>query len=80
MDDPERQLVHAAARDVTERFAAEAAQREAEERFRRAFDDSATGMAIVGVEGERRDVLLDANRASRGSSAPPARSWSARAR
>ena len=59
--DPERQLIHAAARDVTERFAAEAAQREAEERFRRAFDDSATGMAVVGVEGERRDVLLDAN-------------------
>jgi diguanylate cyclase (GGDEF)-like protein/PAS domain S-box-containing protein len=59
--DSERRLIHAAARDVTERFAAEAAQREAEERFRRAFDDSATGMAIVGVEGERRDMLLDAN-------------------
>jgi PAS domain S-box-containing protein len=59
--DSERQLIHAAARDVTERFEAEAAQREAEERFRRAFDDSATGMAIVGVEGEARDVLLDAN-------------------
>ena len=59
--DPERQLIHAAARDVTERAAVEAAHREAEERFRRAFDDSATGMAIVGVEGERRDVLLDAN-------------------
>jgi len=59
--DAERQLIHAAARDVTERVAAEAAQREAEERFRRAFDDSATGMAVVGVEGESRDVLLDAN-------------------
>jgi len=59
--DSERQLIHAAARDVTERFAAEAAQREAEERFRRAFDDSATGMAVVGVDGESRDVLLDAN-------------------
>ena len=59
--DSERRLIHAAARDVTEQFAAEAAQREAEERFRRAFDDSATGMAVVGVEGERRDVLLDAN-------------------
>lgn len=59
--DPERRLIHAAARDVTEQVAAEAKQREAEERFRRAFDDSATGMAIIGVEGERRDVLLDAN-------------------
>src|SRR5215212_8977770 len=59
--DSERELIHAAARDVTEQRAAEAKQREAEERFRRAFDDSATGMAVVGVEGARRDVLLDAN-------------------
>jgi diguanylate cyclase (GGDEF)-like protein/PAS domain S-box-containing protein len=59
--DAERGLIHAAARDVTERREADAAQREAEERFRRAFDDSATGMAVVGVEGERRELLLDAN-------------------
>ena len=59
--DSERQLIHAAARDVTEQLAAEAKQREAEERFRRAFDDSATGMAVIGVDGDRRDVLLDAN-------------------
>ncbi|MBS1870005.1 MAG: diguanylate cyclase [Actinobacteria bacterium] len=59
--DPERGLIHAAARDVTEQRAIESAQREAEERFRRAFDDSATGMAVVGVDGARRDVLLDAN-------------------
>jgi diguanylate cyclase (GGDEF)-like protein/PAS domain S-box-containing protein len=59
--DSERKLIHAAARDVTEQLVTEAKQREAEERFRRAFDDSATGMAVVGVEGARRDVLLDAN-------------------
>lgn len=59
--DPERHAIHAAARDVTELLGVEAAKREAEERFRRAFDDSATGMAVVGVAGERRDVLLDAN-------------------
>ena len=59
--DKELGVIHAAARDVTESREAEAAQREAEERFRRAFDDSATGMAVVGVEGEQRDVLLDAN-------------------
>jgi diguanylate cyclase (GGDEF)-like protein/PAS domain S-box-containing protein len=59
--DPERQLIHAAARDVTEQRAADAQRREAEERFRRAFDDSATGMAVIGVDGTRRDVLLDAN-------------------
>jgi diguanylate cyclase (GGDEF)-like protein/PAS domain S-box-containing protein len=59
--DPEQRLIHAAARDVTGRLEADAARREAEERFRRAFDDSATGMAVVGVEGEQREVLLDAN-------------------
>jgi diguanylate cyclase (GGDEF)-like protein/PAS domain S-box-containing protein len=59
--DAERRLIHAAARDVTEQRAAGAQRREAEERFRRAFDDSATGMAVIGVEGSRRDVLLDAN-------------------
>ncbi|HEX4805004.1 MAG TPA: sensor domain-containing diguanylate cyclase [Conexibacter sp.] len=59
--DSERRLIHAAARDVTDQRAAEAAQREAEERFRRAFDDSATGMAVVGVRGAQRDVVLDAN-------------------
>jgi len=59
--DAERDLIHAAARDVTDQLAAEAKQREAEERFRRAFDDSATGMAVIGVAGPQRDVLLDAN-------------------
>jgi diguanylate cyclase (GGDEF)-like protein/PAS domain S-box-containing protein len=59
--DGERQLIHAAARDVTEQRAADAQRLEAEERFRRAFDDSATGMAVVGVDGAQRDVLLDAN-------------------
>jgi len=59
--DRERHVIHAAARDVTEQLAAEAKQREAEERFRRAFDDSATGMAVVGVEGPQRDEVLDAN-------------------
>jgi diguanylate cyclase (GGDEF)-like protein/PAS domain S-box-containing protein len=59
--DLEARTIYAAARDVTERRAVEAARREAEERFRRAFDDSATGMAVVGVESERRDVVLDAN-------------------
>jgi diguanylate cyclase (GGDEF)-like protein/PAS domain S-box-containing protein len=59
--DPDEQLIHAAARDVTDRMEAEQAQREAEERFRRAFDDSATGMAVVGVAAEQGEVLLDAN-------------------
>jgi diguanylate cyclase (GGDEF)-like protein/PAS domain S-box-containing protein len=59
--DPEHQAIHAAARDVTGRREADEARREAEERFRRAFDDSATGMAVVGVAGENRDLVLQAN-------------------
>jgi len=38
--------------DISERHESDRALREAEERFRRAFDDSATGMAIVSPEGE----------------------------
>ncbi len=59
--DPDTRLIYAVARDVTDRRRADDARREAEERFRRAFDDSATGMAVIGVAGEERDVVLDAN-------------------
>ncbi len=37
--------------DVTERVRAQEALAEAEERFRRAFDDAPIGMAIVGLDG-----------------------------
>ena len=39
-------------RDATERKLAEEALKESEERFRRAFDDAATGMALVGMDGQ----------------------------
>ena len=38
--------------DISDRRKSERALREAEERFRRAFDDSAAGMAIVSAEGQ----------------------------
>jgi diguanylate cyclase (GGDEF)-like protein/PAS domain S-box-containing protein len=56
--DLKHRVVYAAARNVTERRVAEEAQREAEERFRRAFEDSATGMAVVDLEGS---VLVAVN-------------------
>ena len=34
---------------------------EAEERFRRAFDDSAIGMALVSVEADSAGRVIDAN-------------------
>jgi diguanylate cyclase (GGDEF)-like protein/PAS domain S-box-containing protein len=44
-------LFHAFVRDISERQATEAALREAEERFRKAFDDSRVGMALVALDG-----------------------------
>ncbi|MGA9382678.1 MAG: PAS domain S-box protein, partial [Phormidium sp.] len=45
-------------RDVTDRKSIEAALRESEERFRRAFDDAAIGMALVGLDGRFLQVNL----------------------
>jgi len=43
-------------RDNSERQATEAALREAEERFRKAFDDSRVGMALVSLDGSFQRV------------------------
>jgi len=56
-------LIYAAARDVTDRVEAEEGMRQAEERFRRAFEDSPAGMALVGVRGEDAGRILEANEA-----------------
>jgi diguanylate cyclase (GGDEF)-like protein/PAS domain S-box-containing protein len=47
---------HAFVRDISERQATEAALREAEERFRKAFDDSRVGMALIGLDGSFQRV------------------------
>jgi len=44
-------LVSAAIRDITDRKRAEAALREAEERFRTAFEEAPVGMALAGLDG-----------------------------
>jgi PAS domain S-box-containing protein len=61
--DNDARLIHAAARDVTERREAERARGEAEERFQRAFEDSAIGMAVIGADAnaETGFRLVDAN-------------------
>ena len=58
-------LVTAAVRDVSARRRTEQALREAEERFRRSFEDSATGMALVEVRSVDREGgrLLQTNQA-----------------
>lgn len=48
---PELGLIYAAARDVTGRVESDAARRDAEERFRRAFDSSPIGMALLELDG-----------------------------
>ena len=61
--DPEHRLIYAAARDVTERRKAEQRVREAEARFRRSFEDSPVGIALVGVHGEEANRLIEVNEA-----------------
>jgi diguanylate cyclase (GGDEF)-like protein/PAS domain S-box-containing protein len=51
LDDPHVKGVVVQTRDITERKRTEEALREAEERFRRSFNDAAIGMALVGTDG-----------------------------
>lgn len=51
MMDPQEKLVLSIVRDVTVRKKAERSLRESEERFRRAFEDAAIGLAIYDAEG-----------------------------
>jgi PAS domain S-box-containing protein len=50
-------------RDITDRLRADATVREAEERFRGAFEHAPTGMALVSIEQDRAGCFLRVNRA-----------------
>ena len=50
------QELHASTREVSVQVAAEAAEREAQERFRLAFDDAPIGMALVDLQGRFQRV------------------------
>ena len=56
--DTHANVIYAVARDITGRREAERSRREARERFRRIFDDSFAGIALVGLDGR----ILEANR------------------
>ena len=47
--------------DITEQRRTEEERREAEERFRRAFEDAGTGMAVIGVAPENEGRFLEVN-------------------
>jgi diguanylate cyclase (GGDEF)-like protein/PAS domain S-box-containing protein len=61
--DHERELIYAVARDMTERYEAERRLTEAEERWRRSFEDSAMGVGLTAVDGEKAGRLLAVNTA-----------------
>ena len=61
--DSDAKMIYAAARDATERRESERARNEAEERFVRAFEDSAIGMAVIGGLSDGVPKLVDANEA-----------------
>lgn len=60
---PDEELIYASGRDVTDRSLMQQAAREAEERFRTAFDDAPIGVCLMSVDAEDPGRLLQANRA-----------------
>ncbi len=59
--DREEGLLYMSAEDVTERRELDSARRQAEERFRVAFENSATGMAVVALTEEHSGQIVEAN-------------------
>ena len=59
--DVQEGLLYMSAADVTERHELETAHQQAEERFRVAFENSATGMAVVALTEEHSGRIVEAN-------------------
>jgi diguanylate cyclase (GGDEF)-like protein/PAS domain S-box-containing protein len=69
LEHPEHGTVYVAVQeDITTERKAREALREAEERFRRAFEDSATGMALIEGTGEQIGMFREVNAALVGMS------------
>ena len=60
---PEERLIYSVGKDVTDRRYDEEAVREAEERFRAAFEQAPIGMAMVSLERDRLGCFLRVNHA-----------------
>ena len=58
---PEEDVIHSAARDVTEREEGLQALSEAEARFRGAFEGAGSGMALIAVDGNSAGRFMDVN-------------------
>jgi len=59
----EEEAIYAVGKDVTDRWHADEALREAEDRFRSAFEDAPIGMALLSLERGRIGCFLRVNRA-----------------
>jgi diguanylate cyclase (GGDEF)-like protein/PAS domain S-box-containing protein len=60
---PDEQLIYASGRDITDRSLMEQAVRDAEDRFRTAFDGAPIGVCLWSLDAEDPGRLLQANRA-----------------
>jgi diguanylate cyclase (GGDEF)-like protein/PAS domain S-box-containing protein len=60
---PDEQLIYASGRDITDRSVMERAVRDAEERFRTAFEGAPIGVCLLSLDAADRGRLLQANRA-----------------
>jgi diguanylate cyclase (GGDEF)-like protein/PAS domain S-box-containing protein len=61
ISDPVERVYYSSARDVTERVEMEAAVRDAEQKFRTAFDQAPIGVCLLSLDPDHRGRMLEAN-------------------